>query len=237
VCDSSHCPNISECWGCGNATFMILGEVCTRACRFCAVQHGVPDPRPDESEAARVAEAIRQLGLKHVVITSVTRDDLPDGGAEAFCRTSEEIRRSSPATTIELLIPDMRGDEAALRKIVRSRPDVLGHNIEVVRRLQSLVRDPEASYERSLGVLGTLKSIDPGIPTKTSLMLGLGETEEEVFDVLRDVRGQGVDIITIGQYLRPRAARGISGPEGEGDEDGFRARHGRSLRAKLLSCS
>lgn len=204
VCDSSQCPNISECWGCGDATFMILGEVCTRSCRFCAVQHGRPAAQLDDSEAERVAQAVRQLRLRHVVITSVTRDDLPDCGAEAFSRTVEAIRGASPATTIELLIPDMRGEETSLSKVVRSRPDVLGHNIEVVRRLQPLVRDPEASYERSLGVLRTLKWIDPEMPTKTSLMLGLGEREEEVLAVLRDVRQAGVDILTIGQYLRPK---------------------------------
>jgi lipoic acid synthetase len=207
VCDSSHCPNISDCWSSGDATFMILGDVCTRSCRFCAVRQGVPGRQLDGSEAERVGQAVRQLELRHVVVTSVTRDDLPDGGAEAFSRTVGAIRKASPATTVELLIPDMEGETRSLGTVIRSGPDVLGHNLEVVRRLQSSVRDPAASYQRSLGVLRAIKEIDPAMRTKTSLMLGLGETEEEVLGTLRDVRDVGVDVLTLGQYLRPKGCQ------------------------------
>jgi len=207
VCDSSHCPNISECWACGNATFMILGEACTRSCRFCAVRQGEPAGEVDQDEPLRVARAVGQLGLRHAVITSVTRDDLPDGGAEMFGRTVGAIRSASPATTVELLIPDLKGDEGSLRTVVKAGPDVLGHNLEVVERLQSSVRDRAASYERSLGVLRTIRQIDPTMRTKTSLMLGLGETEQEVLGAFRDIRAAGVGILTLGQYLRPRGCQ------------------------------
>jgi len=204
VCDSSHCPNISDCWSCGTATFMILGEVCTRSCRFCAVTHGDPNGQVDLSEAERVARAVKQLHLTHVVVTSVTRDDLQDGGAGAFVRTVRAVRELSPGTSIELLIPDMRGDLEALRRIVGSGPEVLGHNLEVVPRLQTSVRDRNASYEGSLQVLRVIKQLNARMMTKTSLMLGLGETKEEVLDTLLEAREAEVDLVTLGQYLRPR---------------------------------
>lgn len=204
VCDSSHCPNLGECWGKGTATFMILGGVCTRSCRFCAVPSGDPNGELDPHEPERVAKAIADLELKHAVVTSVTRDDLDDGGASVYASTVQEIRRSSPTTTIELLIPDMNGDLEALRTIASSGPDVIGHNLEVVSSLQSRVRDPKASYARSLQVLGTLSDLAPGKLTKTSLMLGLGETKEEVVQAMEDAKAQGVDLLVIGQYLRPK---------------------------------
>lgn len=204
VCDSSHCPNIGDCWGNGTATFMILGGVCTRACRFCAVPSGDPNGVMDLDEPHRVAMAVADLRLRHAVITSVTRDDVDDGGASMFASTVREIRRLSPTTTVELLIPDMREEVGPLRTISKSCPDVIGHNIEVVRSLQHYTRDPEASYERSLSVLRRLKDLAPATWTKTSLMLGLGEAREEVLQAMRDARESGVDLLALGQYLRPK---------------------------------
>lgn len=204
VCDSSRCPNISECWSCGTATFMILGGVCTRSCGFCAISHGQSGEALDQTDPERVGRAVAQLGLRHAVVTSVTRDDLDDGGARMFARTVECIRRASPGTTVELLIPDLQGSESALREVVSSRPDILGHNLEVVRRLQPLARDARASYGRSLQVLRTAKRIDPGTMTKTSLMLGLGESRQEVLTAMADARRAGVDLLALGQYLRPK---------------------------------
>lgn len=204
VCDPSQCPNIPECWGRGTATFMILGDRCTRACRFCAVPSGDPGGSWDPEEPGRVAEAVARLGLRHAVVTSVARDDLEDGGAGAFAATVRGIRASSPGTTVELLVPDMRGEEEALRALVSSRPEVLGHNLEVVQSLQGSARDGRAGYELSLSVLRRFKELDPRVQTKTSLMLGLGESPEEVLDAMRDARASGVDLLTLGQYLRPR---------------------------------
>lgn len=204
VCDSSQCPNISECWGHGTATFMLLGQVCTRSCRFCAVGYGDPGGMVDEDEPERVASAAKELGLRHAVITSVTRDDLEDGGAGIFARTAGAIKATSPNTKVELLVPDMKGDEGALRTIALSDADVVGHNLEVVRRLQSSARDVRASYDLSLQVLRTLKRVAPQLLTKTSLMLGLGETREEVLETLSDARMAGVDLVVMGQYLRPK---------------------------------
>jgi lipoyl synthase len=203
VCDSSRCPNLGECWGNGTATFMILGKVCTRSCRFCAIPSGDPNGQVDDDEAGRIAKAVADLGLRHIVITSVTRDDLDDGGASIFASTVKEIRHLSPAATIELLIPDMRGNASSLSKITNSYPDVIGHNLEVVRSLQREARDWRASYEGSLAVLRKLKELAPATWTKTSLMLGLGETKEEVVQAMRDARECGTDLITLGQYLRP----------------------------------
>jgi lipoic acid synthetase len=204
VCDSSRCPNLGECWGNGTATFMVLGEVCTRSCRFCAVPSGDPQGQVDVDEAGRIADAVADLGLKHAVITSVTRDDLEDGGASIFASTVHEIRRLSPTTIIELLISDMGGDSASLRAITNSCPDVIGHNLEVVRSLQREARDARASYEGSLAVLRELKELAPATWTKTSLMLGLGETRDEVVQAMMDARECGTDLITLGQYLRPK---------------------------------
>ncbi|MDD1743254.1 MAG: lipoyl synthase [Methanomassiliicoccales archaeon] len=203
VCDSAQCPNLGECWGEGNATMMILGDVCTRHCAFCSVVHGRP-AAVDETEAERVARAVKALQLRYVVLTSVTRDDLPDGGASAFARTVQAIGEASPQTRVELLIPDLRGNWKALEQVVRARPSVIGHNIEVVRSLQRLARDPEADYRRSLSLLRQVKSFDPRMITKSSIMLGLGETFAEVVDCMRDLRIAQVDLLTLGQYLRPK---------------------------------
>jgi lipoic acid synthetase len=199
VCEEAGCPNIYECWADGTATFMINGDRCTRACGFCLVDTRKPAP-PDPEEPGRVAEAIVRLGLAHAVVTTVARDDLPDGGAAAFAATVDAIRKRSPGTAIELLIADCKGDPAALATIFDSRPDVLNHNMETVIRLQRAVR-PSASYPRSLAVLARAKAA--GLTTKSGLIVGMGETFDEVLSNLADLRGVGVDIVTIGQYLRP----------------------------------
>ena len=201
VCEEAGCPNIYECWNEGTATFMINGSRCTRACGFCLVDTRKPEPL-DASEPDRVAAATVELGLKHVVITCVARDDLDDGGAGAFARTVEAVRTASPDTAVELLISDCKGDAASLQTIFDSRPDVLNHNIETTARLQRAVR-PSAGYARSLAVLARAKAA--GLMTKSGLMVGLGETHDEVMGTLRDLRGVGVDVVTIGQYLRPTA--------------------------------
>ncbi|MDJ0274471.1 MAG: lipoyl synthase [Aigarchaeota archaeon] len=203
VCQSALCPNVGECWGSGTATFMILGDLCTRGCRFCAVTHGNPKGVIDHDEPERVAGAVAELGLSYVVITSVCRDDLPDGGASVFAETVRAIKRADPSILVETLIPDFGGDPEALELVVRSGPDVIGHNVETVRRLTPLVRDRRASFDRSLWVLRTVKELRPEVLTKSSLMLGLGETDEEVLEALRELRSVGVDIVTMGQYLRP----------------------------------
>ncbi len=202
VCDSAHCPNIGECWRTKSATYMIMGNNCTRKCLFCSVAHGAPDAL-DPDEPRRVAEAVWRTGLEYVVITSVTRDDLLDGGASHFANTILTIREKSPGCLVEILVPDLQGDMKALQMVLEAAPDVLGHNIEVVRRLQSKVRDRMASYERSLALLQAAKMVRPEVMTKSSLMLGLGETEEEVNQCLQDLVHAKVDILTVGQYLRP----------------------------------
>ncbi len=199
VCEEAGCPNIFECWADGTATFMINGDRCTRACGFCQVNTAKPLPL-DPAEPEMVAEAVARLGLAHAVVTCVARDDLDDGGASGFAATIEAIRRRCPATAVEVLISDCKGDPAALGQIFERRPDVLNHNIETVPRLQRAVR-PSASYTRSLAVLARAR--DAGLTTKSGLMLGLGETEPEVLGVLADLRAIGVAIVTIGQYLRP----------------------------------
>ncbi len=199
VCEEAGCPNIFECWADGTATFMINGERCTRACGFCLVDTRHPEAQ-DPAEPARVAEAVRQLGLDFAVITAVARDDLPDGGARAFADTIAEIRQRTPAVQVEVLIPDCKGDPESLAVVFEALPDVLNHNIETVARLQRAVR-PSASYARSLGVLARAKAA--GLVTKTSVIAGMGETDDEVVATLADLRGVGVDIVTIGQYLRP----------------------------------
>ncbi|HDN78861.1 MAG TPA: lipoyl synthase [Chloroflexi bacterium] len=201
VCESALCPNIGECFGRGTATFMILGDVCTRGCRFCAVRKGKPAP-PDPEEPERVAEAARRLGLKHVVITSVTRDDLPDGGASHFVATIEAVRCRLPDATIEVLIPDFGGSLRALEQVIAAGPEVINHNLETVPRLYPLVR-PRADYRRSLGILAWVKRQAPHITTKSGLMLGLGERPHEVEEVLVDLRRVGCDVVTLGQYLQP----------------------------------
>ena len=202
VCESARCPNMGECWEHRTATFMILGNICTRACGFCAVPSGKPAGPPEEDEPSRVAEAVERMGLRYAVVTSVNRDDQPDGGAAIFARTIHEIRSRVPGCKIEVLIPDFRGDWNALRTVMTSRPDVLNHNMETVPRLYRKVRKG-AVYERSLELLKRSGEMVPGIPTKTGMMLGLGESSEEVLSAMEDIAAQGVHILTLGQYLQP----------------------------------
>ena len=200
VCEEARCPNQGECWTRGTATFMLLGETCTRSCGFCAVATGRPAP-PDPDEPRHVAEASRRLGLKFVVVTSVARDDLKDGGASHFAATVRAIREQNPEARVEVLVPDFKGDPDSIRLVVESRPTVFNHNLETVERLTRRVRI-QARYSRSLDVLRIAKAQGQPV-TKTGIMLGLGETEEEVLALLRDARGTGCDILTIGQYLQP----------------------------------
>lgn len=202
VCESARCPNMGECWDHRTATFMILGDICTRACGFCAVPSGKPAAPPDEDEPYRVAEAAARMGLRYAVVTSVNRDDEPDGGARIFARTIQEIRRRVPGCKVEVLIPDFRGDWDALDAVLAARPDVLSHNTETVPRLYRQVRRG-ALYERSLELLRRAKQTHPEVPTKTGLMLGLGEEKQEVLDTLEDLAAQGTVILTLGQYLQP----------------------------------
>lgn len=201
VCLSAACPNLGECYARRTATFLILGRFCTRRCRFCAVPKGEPEPL-DPSEPSRVAEAARRLGLSAVVVTSVTRDDLPDGGAGHFAATVAAVRAALPEAAVEILTPDFRGDREAFKIAVGSRPDVFNHNVETVPRLYRTVR-PGADYARSLKVLRLAKSLVPGLITKSGLMLGLGEEPEEVREVMADLRATGCDFLTLGQYLAP----------------------------------
>jgi lipoic acid synthetase len=202
VCEEAGCPNIYECWSQRTATFMILGDRCTRACGFCLVDTRQPFPI-DPDEPARVADAVASLGLAHAVVTSVARDDVPDGGAAGFAATIDAIRARNPETTIEVLIPDCKGHADALDVVFRARPDVLNHNLETVARLQRLAR-PSAGYARSLGVLARAK--DAGLVVKSGIILGLGEDTAEVRAAIADLRNVGVDLLTLGQYLRPSAA-------------------------------
>jgi len=202
VCESARCPNMGECWEHRTATFMILGNICTRACGFCAVPSGKPAEPPDEREPERVAEAVERMGLRYAVVTSVNRDDQADGGAGVFARTISEIRRRVPNCKVEVLIPDFRGDWKALETVIAARPDVLNHNTETVPRLYHEVRKG-AVYGRSLELLRRAKTLAPEMPTKTGLMLGLGEEREEVLAAMRDLAAQGTDILTLGQYLQP----------------------------------
>ncbi|HEY9245282.1 MAG TPA: lipoyl synthase [Candidatus Methanoperedens sp.] len=202
VCTGSRCPNIGECWSRGAAAFMILGTVCTRNCRFCAVKKGRSGDPPDPAEPRRIAEAARKLGLGYVALTSVDRDDLPDGGAGHFADCIREIRSCSN-TIIEVLVPDFGGDDSCLSKILDARPDIAGHNIETAREFQHPARDKRAGYALSLKVLRTFKRISPITYTKSSLMLGLGETEEMVLRTMADLRSAKVDILALGQYLQP----------------------------------
>ena len=201
VCEDARCPNIGECWNAGTATFMILGDVCTRSCGFCAIATGRPQAI-DPLEPYRVAQAVRALGLDYVVITSVNRDELESGGAEVFAACIKTIRRDDPDVRVEVLIPDFKGNWDALQTVIDARPFVLNHNVESVPRLYRQVR-PQAIYERSLELLRRAKDAAPDMLTKSGFMVGLGETPDELFQVLRDLRAQGVDIVTVGQYLRP----------------------------------
>jgi lipoic acid synthetase len=202
VCESARCPNMGECWEHRTATFMILGNICTRACGFCAVPSGRPIGPPDEDEPDRVARAVERMGLRYAVVTSVNRDDQPDGGAAIFAATIRAIRERVPGCKVEVLIPDFRGVWSALETVLEARPDVLNHNVETVPRLYSQVRKA-AVYERSLELLLRAKQFAPHTPTKTGMMLGLGERREEVLAAMEDLVRQGTDILTIGQYLQP----------------------------------
>jgi len=202
VCESARCPNMGECWEHGTATFLILGDICTRACGFCAVPSGKPVGPPDEEEPLRVAEAAANMGLRYAVVTSVNRDDQPDGGARIFARTIEEIRKRVPGCKVEVLIPDFRGDWDALNIVLAVKPDILNHNTETVPRLYRQVRKG-ALYERSLELLRRSKATRPDVPTKTGMMLGLGEEKHEVLETMQELAAQGTDILTLGQYLQP----------------------------------
>ena len=201
VCEEAHCPNIGECWEHRAATFMILGDVCTRNCAYCAVAHGTPAPL-DLDEPVRLAEAVGRLELEHVVITSVDRDDLPNGGAELFAECIAAIRTRSPETSVEILIPDFKGSETALHIVVDAKPDILNHNLETIARLYRLAR-PGGRYPRALELLRRAKQMDPGMLTKSGVICGLGEEWDELLGAMQDLRTQGVDILTLGQYLRP----------------------------------
>jgi lipoyl synthase len=202
VCEEARCPNLGECWGHGTATFMILGDVCTRACAFCAVKSGKRGGDVDEDEPNRVAEAVRRMGLRHAVVTSVDRDDLPDFGAGIFARTIAAIRELSPGTTVEVLTPDFQGSEGSLQTVMAQTPEVFNHNVETVPRLYRRVR-PKADYQQSLQLLRAAKRIEPRSRTKSGFMVGLGETMDECRALLRDMRDHDIEIVTIGQYLRP----------------------------------
>ena len=201
VCEEAHCPNVGECWHHGTATFMILGDVCTRNCAYCAVAHGRP-PKFDAAEPARVAEAAKLMSLRHVVLTSVDRDDLPDFGAWSFAETVRLINANNPATSVEVLVPDFQGNEDSIRTVLDAGPDIYNHNTETVPRLYKKAR-PGGRYERVMEIFRTAKRLAPHIPTKTGVIVGMGETNEEVLEVMKDLRRVDVDILTIGQYLRP----------------------------------
>lgn len=204
VCEEAHCPNVGECWEHGTATFMILGDVCTRNCAYCAVAHGRP-PKFDPAEPERVARAVAEMRLQHAVITSVDRDDLPDYGAWAFNETIRQIRTHTPNCSVEVLVPDFQGDEDSIRNVLEANPDIYNHNTETVPRLYKRCR-PGGRYERVMRIFTTAKRLAPHIPTKTGIILGMGETNEEVLAVMRDLREVDVDILTLGQYLRPSNA-------------------------------
>ena len=201
VCEQARCPNRSECWGCGTATFLLMGRWCTRSCGFCSVDPGRASPLPSPDEPERVAAAAGDLGLRHAVLTSVTRDDLPDGGAGHYARTVRALRAACSGIGVEALVPDFTGERLAT--VLEAAPDVLAHNVEVVRELTRAVRDPRASYDRSLAVLAEARAGRPELTTKSSLMLGLGETDAQVEASLRDLRSVDVDAVCIGQYLQP----------------------------------
>jgi len=205
VCEEARCPNISECWGRGTATFQILGETCTRACRYCFVHSGRPESAPDALEPLRVGQAAAQMGLKHVVVTSVDRDDVPDRGASHFAATIRAIKAKLPQASVEVLTPDFLGvEEEALRTVLAARPEVFNHNIETVRRLHRAMRGGKADYGRALWLLRRAKELaDYPVLTKSGIIVGLGETNDEIVETMRDLREHGVDVVTIGQYLQP----------------------------------
>jgi lipoic acid synthetase len=201
VCEEAHCPNVGECWEHGTATFMILGDVCTRNCAYCAVAHGRP-PKYDIEEPSRVAAAVEEMRLRHAVITSVDRDDLPDFGAWIFAETIRQIKQRLPDCSVEVLVPDFQGNEDSIRTVLEARPDIYNHNTETVPRLYKRCR-PGGRYERVMKIFRLVKEIAPDIPSKTGIILGMGEVKEEIVQTMRDLRAVDVDILTLGQYLRP----------------------------------
>jgi lipoic acid synthetase len=203
VCEEANCPNVAECWGGGTATFMLMGDTCTRGCRFCMVKSGNPHGALDVFEPLKVAKTVADLGLRYVVITSVDRDDLPDGGAEHFARTIRAIKEHDDEVIVEVLIPDFQGQIELVTRVVEAGPEVLAHNIETTEQLTPRVRDPRATYRQSLKVLKAVKQLNPAIHSKSSIMLGLGETDDDLLRTMRDLRDVKVDILTLGQYLRP----------------------------------
>jgi lipoic acid synthetase len=205
ICEEARCPNIAECWGRGTATFQILGDTCTRACRYCFVHSGRPDAPPDPLEPLRLAQAAAKMGLSHVVVTSVDRDDVPDRGAAHYAATIRALQRKLPTATVEILTPDFLGvEDEALATVLEARPDVFGHNIETVRRLHRRMRGAKASYDKALWLLRRVKELaNHKVMTKSGIIVGLGETNDEVVDTMRDLRAHGVDVVTIGQYLQP----------------------------------
>jgi lipoic acid synthetase len=203
VCEEARCPNVHECWGGGTATVMLLGATCTRGCKFCAVTSAAKGDEVDAQEPEKLAAAISELGLKYVVVTMVDRDDMPDGGSSHVARAIGELRRRVPELLVEVLVSDFRGDREQVATVARAMPDVFAHNVEVVERLQPSVRDARCSYVQSLSVLKHAKDVAPGLVTKSSIMLGLGESEAEVVQSMKDLRSVGVDVLTLGQYLRP----------------------------------
>lgn len=200
ICQSAKCPNISECWSQKTATFLILGDLCTRSCSFCAVEKGSPSP-PSQNEPTRVAEAVSSLGLHYAVVTSVTRDDLPDGGASVFAETIKAIKKRTPRVKIEVLIPDFNGDEQDLEEVIKAGPDIVNHNLETTEAIYPLINRPKKNYRRSLGVLKRAKEM--GASTKSGLMVGLGEKTEEIIQTLFDLKETSCDLLTVGQYLQP----------------------------------
>lgn len=207
VCEEARCPNMGECWGGGTATFMVMGDTCTRGCRFCSVGTALKPPAPDTEEPAKLAQTLKEMAVDYVVLTTVCRDDLPDQGAGHLAACIREIRKVNPSLKLEMLLQDFRSDKALLETVLDAGPDVVAHNVECVERLTPSVRDAKAGYRQSLDVLAHAKEYLPKTPTKTSLMLGLGETEEEIIQAFNDIRAVGVDILTLGQYLRPSGSR------------------------------
>lgn len=207
VCEEARCPNIGECWGGGTATFMVMGDTCTRGCRFCSVGTAARPPLPDAEEPSKLALTLKEMAVEYVVLTTVCRDDLPDQGAAHLASCIREIKCVCPQMKLEMLLQDFRGDTFLLEVVLGSKPDVVAHNVECVERLTSSVRDAKAGYRQSLDVLARAKKYAPETPTKTSLMLGLGETEQEVLQAFQDIRSVGVDILTLGQYLRPTGSK------------------------------
>lgn len=207
VCEEARCPNLAECWGGGTATFMVMGDTCTRGCRFCSVGTAVKPPLPDVEEPAKLALTLKEMAVEYAVLTTVCRDDLPDQGAGHLAACIKAIKAENPGLKIEMLLQDFRGDAALLATVMAAKPDVVAHNVECVERLTTSVRDMKAGYHQSLAVLREAKRLQPETPTKTSLMLGLGETEAELLQAFDDIRAVGVDILTLGQYLRPTGSR------------------------------